>query len=450
MKTCFQVNNDFEVDCMIAFKAPFSTSEKVWLVKGLVFEVIDDAGELIYAHPLPYDAFEPIFASRYVQSRRFAGYHLLLTKKQLQLYCTEIDKTMMKPQQLVDSAVLTGVLLGCAVGDSIGLPYEGLSRTRIANRLKQGLRQSLLFGTGMVSDDTEHMVITTKALAKSMGQVEIFSKSLAWQLRFWLLALPAGMGLATLKACTKLLLGVSAQHSGVYSAGNGPMMRAAIVGVFVEDEALRRQLIKINTLVTHTDNKALWSAEIIAHCASLAGNGTPLSLNNFDQQLQPWYDNDPLLCEILSSVKQSCDIKQSLQTYCQQHDMANGVSGYCYQTLPVVLHCILSFPDDFEKAVYSAISAGGDTDTVAAIVGAIMGAHVKEQGIPQPWLAKIKDYPYSYRYLRKLALTLSYTKTFKVPMFISHNCFPLVILRNIGFLVVVLCHGVFRALTFWR
>lgn len=53
---------------------------------------------------------------------------------------------------------LQGLLIGTAVGDALGLPAEGLSRRRV-QRLYQGQwRHRLIFGRGMLSDDTEHML----------------------------------------------------------------------------------------------------------------------------------------------------------------------------------------------------------------------------------------------------------------------------------------------------
>src|SRR6478752_86083 len=55
-------------------------------------------------------------------------------------------------------------LLGTALGDSLGLPSEGMSRSRIAKRWKGPLEQRFLFGRGMLSDDTEHTILSAQAL----------------------------------------------------------------------------------------------------------------------------------------------------------------------------------------------------------------------------------------------------------------------------------------------
>src|ERR1700722_2528939 len=115
---------------------------------------------------------------------------------------------------------LTGVLIGTAVGDALGLPAEGLSRERIQRKWNGAWKHRFLFGHGMCSDDTEHAFFVAQALLAHGNDVHAFQKSLAWKLRFWLLGIPAGVGLATLRAVIKLWLGFSPAHSGVYSAGN--------------------------------------------------------------------------------------------------------------------------------------------------------------------------------------------------------------------------------------
>src|SRR5947209_3868274 len=103
---------------------------------------------------------------------------------------------------------IAGAILGTAVGDALGLPCEALSRRR-AGRLfgDPPLRHRLLFGRGMVSDDTEHTCMTGQALLRAPDDAAAFARSLAWRLRFWLLGLPAGTGWAPSRAVVKLWLG---------------------------------------------------------------------------------------------------------------------------------------------------------------------------------------------------------------------------------------------------
>ena len=152
---------------------------------------------------------------------------------------------------------IVGCLLGTAVGDAIGLPSEGLSPQRQRRLFTNIDSHRLLFARGMTSDDTEHTCLLANALIESAGDEGIFQRELAHGLRTWLLTLPAGVGLATLRATIKLCIGVGPQHSGVFSAGNGPAMRSALIGVcYGQDQMRMRRLVSISTRITHTDPKA--------------------------------------------------------------------------------------------------------------------------------------------------------------------------------------------------
>ena len=99
---------------------------------------------------------------------------------------------------------VVGCLLGTSVGDALGLPYEGMAPGRAFRVFGDLARHHFLFGHGMVSDDTEHVCLTAQAVLKSDGDPEEFARHLARSLRWWLLGLPAGIGLATLRSILKL------------------------------------------------------------------------------------------------------------------------------------------------------------------------------------------------------------------------------------------------------
>ena len=107
---------------------------------------------------------------------------------------------------------ILGCLFGGAVGDALGLPTEGVSRSRV-NRLCAGsIRHRLIFGRGMLSDDTEHTAMVAKALLRHADDVASFQRSLSWSLRWWFLALPGGVGMATARAILRLRMSQHAQR----------------------------------------------------------------------------------------------------------------------------------------------------------------------------------------------------------------------------------------------
>lgn len=152
---------------------------------------------------------------------------------------------------------LLGCLMGTALGDAVGLRREGLSRQR-AKRMfdNRQFKPDLFLGRGFCSDDTEHTQMVARALILSERNPRKFELAFGRQLRWWLLTIPAGIGLATLRACIKLTVGLDPTRSGVFSAGNGPAMRSAIIGVWAKSEAELQNLVRGSTQLTHTDPKA--------------------------------------------------------------------------------------------------------------------------------------------------------------------------------------------------
>ena len=69
-----------------------------------------------------------------------------------------------------------------------------------------------------------------------------------------------------------------------------------------------------------------------------------------------------------------------------------GSRFVCTQTMPFVIGTFLRHATDFQAGVLEAVNAGGDTDTNASIVGALIGTKVGVQGIPDEWKNFRPDY----------------------------------------------------------
>jgi ADP-ribosylglycohydrolase len=63
-----------------------------------------------------------------------------------------------------------------------------------------------------------------------------------------------------------------------------------------------------------------------------------------------------------------------------------GTSSFALESVPFSVATFFRWPTDYATAVCEAIRAGGDTDTTAAMVGAMVGANVGLSGIPQEWI----------------------------------------------------------------
>ena len=304
---------------------------------------------------------------------------------------------------------ILGCLLGTAVGDAVGLRREGLSRQR-AMRMYGGapLKPNLLFGWGFCSDDTEHTLMVGRALAISGGDPKQFELELAAQFRRWLLAMPAGIGFATLRACLNLLVGFGPERSGVVSAGNGPAMRAALLGVCSDNEAQLVALVHASTRITHTDPRAEEGALIVARAAQLAAVGDTRSPGEFISDSAVLIHGDELRKSLQAAASALAENKSCFE-FAEASGWTNGVSGYVNHTVPAALYCWAKSPRDFQQCVEYAVLLGGDTDSVAAIAGAISAANLGAEAIPKEWISQLREWPRSVEWMTELAKSLCTT-----------------------------------------
>ena len=231
-----------------------------------------------------------------------------------------------------------GVILGTAVGDALGLPSENLSPQRIRRLWKGVWRMRLVFRWGMISDDTEHTLMVAQALLAHPRDATAFQRALGWKLRWWFASLPAGVGLATAKACLRLWIGFPAGRAAVCSAGSGPAMRSAIIGAFfADDQDLRREFVAASSGLTHRG----WQAEIAALAVA---ESTALTVR---MQKHPEIDdvlktlraitNEADWQTILTRIKSSLIAKHSVPEFARDIGLEKGVTGYSLHVVPVAL-----------------------------------------------------------------------------------------------------------------
>lgn len=348
--------------------------------------------------------------------------------------------------------LIEGCLLGCAVGDAIGLPYEGMSTRRARRFARLPLAQRFLLGYGMVSDDTDHSVFVAQAMLRGQGDAEKFRAALAWRFRLWFVCLPAGIGWATLRGIVRLWLGM--RRSGVFSAGNGPSMRSAIIGAtWSSDARVRRAHVHASTLLTHTDPKAFAGALAVAEVAAQLVAGVWKHKPDIDTftSLLAGISADTSWQAVVAGMRAACDSPDTMGFALQQFGSPQGISGYVLHSVPFALLAWYHHFGDYRATIESITQAGGDVDTVAAIAGALAGATSGTDGIPRTWINHLADWPHSTDYLRALAAGLvacdpqtndPVEQTPAVNTRFSPWLFP----RGILFTTVVLLHGLRRLL----
>lgn len=219
-------------------------------------------------------------------------------------------------------------------------------------------------------------------------------------------------------------------------------MRAPILGLVCHDLDQLRLFVKISTRLTHTDPQAEAGAFLIACAARLhagllspsAPSHTPCELLD---QLMLYAEGDALhdaLLTVRKYLSQDAEASEAANAL----GLQRGVTGYINHTVPIAIFCWLRYLGDLRAAVEAAIRLGGDTDTVAAIVGGIVGANTPPEQMPSAWRLGLRDLPRSLAWMKRLAHALAHALP---PIKLA---WPLLPLRNAFFFCVVLLHGLRR------
>jgi ADP-ribosyl-[dinitrogen reductase] hydrolase len=335
----------------------------------------------------------------------------------------------------------TALLLGTAVGDALGLPAEGFSPHRIRRRWKGVWKMRLCFGYGMISDDTDHAAMTAECLTSHPHDAASFARALGRAMRWWLLALPPGTGLATARACLRLWCGVPSSRSGVFSAGNGPAMRAAVIGLFhAHDADMRRAFIEASTRITHTDSKACAAAMAVAESAAWIARPERAATAGELLPVLRGLSSESAWLNAIDGIGSHLATGADTAEYATALGLARGVSGYAFHSVPVALYGWLRHRSDFRRALTSVLDCGGDTDSTGAITGALAALETGVAGIPDEWLSRVADWPRSIRHLRLLGGIVASGQPARRRMLL----WPFFLLRNLFQLLVILCHGLRR------
>lgn len=282
---------------------------------------------------------------------------------------------------------MSNVLLGTAIGDALGVPFE----TKLANyeplvawdgKTFLGSEHHKL-QPGQYSDDTQMSLMVAESLLSQHG---FDPDDLSKRYVDWMVSGRArGYGKTTLMAVQNLLSGKHWSESGIPgSYGNGTAMRAAPFGIYFRNDLHSLvNICKIDSAITHASEEAEAGSIAIAMATALATN------NDTDNLLDRLWEVLPN-SKLKSAVFSLDSLIDSPYILPEQALRVIGTKGDVRQTVPAALYCFLKF-DNYHEAVTAAIKAGGDTDTTAAIVGALFGAKLGMRGIDPELASFVED-----------------------------------------------------------
>ncbi len=301
----------------------------------------------------------------------------------------------MAEAQLPDVDRFVGALLGGAVGDALGRPYEGSHRRSLDPPVP------LRYGghhPGSITDDTEQTILAAESLL-DVGYLD--PEDIARRLALWL-PHGTGKGTATVHAVERLGQGVPWYLAGEDSAGNGAAMRAAPVGLrWLGDSRHLRRDATLLSLPTHRHPTGVAGAVAFATAVAYLVQSDARQLDALSlaeamaravSGLEPEAlaeRRDPssrtTLAGRLLEVPALLDLGDDGVLL---HRLWSG--AFVIESLPAALYCFLRHSQDFEQGVGLAIAAGHDTDTVASFVGAMFGALHGASALPAHLVAGLE------------------------------------------------------------
>lgn len=286
---------------------------------------------------------------------------------------------------------IQSVIIGGAVADAIGVPYEFKKRDTFMATEMVG------YGTynqpiGSWSDDTSLTLCLVENFTEKGNLDSLFKKFLNFaENGYWT---PYGcrfdIGISTLNAIENYKNGVSPEFCGGSSEmdnGNGALMRLSpilFVTIFEKDPQTLIEMVRTYSSITHRHPRS------IVGCIIYIEFLTRTYLNNdFNESLD-------ISVEFCNNIIKDKDLKDEFQHYkkifnkeiikLNREDIRSD--GYVVNSLEAALWCYAT-TNSYAEAVLKAVNLGGDTDTIAFLTGTMAGLKYGVNSIPLGWVSKI-------------------------------------------------------------
>ena len=328
----------------------------------------------------------------------------LINTGQLRLRRGAIFDREPNPTQEVHFDRIEGMLLGLAIGDALGNTSEGMApelRNQVHGEIRDYLPNMHAENRpiGLPSDDTQLAFWTLEQLMiDSRLQPDHLAARFCKQRIF-------GLGATVSKFIENYKSGVPWYQCGPRSLGNGALMR--IAPMLIPHLHAASQALWVDTalcaMITHNDSGST------AACVAFMNLLWQLLQMNRPPPPEWW------LAEFVE-VEKGCELdsyrprggafqeyegslwrfveekvrfafEQRLSALEACHRWYSG--AYLMETLPSVLYILMLYGHNAEQAIIRAVNDTKDNDTIAAIVGAAVGALHGKRGLPVRWIANL-------------------------------------------------------------
>ena len=304
-----------------------------------------------------------------------------------------------------------GCLLGVAIGDTLGHPFEGKLRSQIYSYFDDFndfiQKNKSIFRT--YTDDTQLTLHTAEALIKGNGfNIDYFIREYV----NWLDDPPIGPGYGCISSIRKLKYGVHWKQAASNSGGNGTTMRISPIGLFYckDPKGLKSSALE-SSLITHSHPAASAGAIVTASAIAYLIDKNPeigFSIDEFfdvivtsisNSQDEIWEEFIKILYKLKSNLNMSIEsglIKFSQAGvkspyFIEQYLGQAFVHPYTISTVVCSIFIFLKRLTSFKECALELATAGGDSDTVGAIGGSLAGTYFSLQNIPTDLIKLVKN-----------------------------------------------------------
>ena len=312
-----------------------------------------------------------------------------------------------------------GALAGLALGDALGMPTQAMSPQQI--RSVYGTITGLVDGdasqpyapgmpAGSVTDDTEQALLIASLLIRGRGSssghvalnaVEFAHALLAWEDSMIERGSLDLLGPSTKAALERVRAGEDPLTVGGEGTTNGAAMRVTPIGIAMStaDPEAFADAVWSSCQVTHATRQGFQSAALVAAAVSMgidAARSPSLDLRSLLWKAVTYVDSlpergawtpDP---DVVAATRRAMQLvanpaSSSLECLVEQV----GTSVASAHAIPMAFALLARVPSP--QALLDAANIGGDTDTIGAIAGAILGAALGVQDLPTDSLTMIEE-----------------------------------------------------------
>jgi ADP-ribosylglycohydrolase len=176
-------------------------------------------------------------------------------------------------------------------------------------------------------------------------------------------------------------------------------MRAGPLGLLFSDVSEVSRAAREQSRITHLDPRCAAGSVAIARAVSIAARAPPVAAADFLQDIaESIVQDDASFADAISrisdwlSLEPAAAARQLHQSGLDPgHGEWQGISAFVIPSVVWSLYAFLRSPDDYWETVCTAIAVGGDTDSMAAMAGAISSARLGPAALPETLLSRIND-----------------------------------------------------------